>query len=317
MENDHQENSSSLKHVLKGILYSNIFALVAFAIAYTIANWQDYMGGIISTAEFVLVPIGMGIIAMKQWLHKTRRIVHLMPSALANTVIAIALSALFMGEGVICLVIVSPLILGFMWTGMLIGKYIFQEDRTTLKISTLFVYIGLFLADVFAYHNHSSMVSDELVIDAPSHIVWKYVGAHPLNTTKPDYWLFNIGLPYPTQSTVSGNTVGSERKCIFSNGATFDEIIVETKQDSIFTFDIVRQPEDPEIIGHINIERGQFILKSNPDGTTTLVGNSWYTLKVYPAWYYDLWAVDITRNVHIRAMNHIKALAEHDVQNDR
>jgi len=316
MEND-QENPSPLKAILKGILYSNLFAVVAFAIAYTITNWQRSIGGTLSTAEFILVPIGMGIIAMKQWQHYKRRVAPLVPLASANTIIAIALSAFFMGEGIICLVIVSPLILGFMCVGLIIGKYIFTGHRENLKASTLVIYIGLFLADAFADHNHSNMVSDELVINAPSHTIWKYVAEHPVNTSKRDYWLFNIGLPYPIQSTVSGHSVGSERKCIFSNGATFDEVIVESKQDSVFTFDIIRQPEDPEIIGHINIERGQFVLKPNPNGTTTLVGNSWYTLKVYPAWYYDLWATDITRNVHIRAMNHIKALAEHDIQTGR
>ena len=65
--------------------------------------------------------------------------------------------------------------------------------------------------------------------------------------------------------------------------------------------------------GHIQILRGQFILKVNPDGSTRLIGKSWYRLRVYPAWYYGLWAEDITRQVHLRVMKHIKRLAENDV----
>ncbi len=34
---------------------------------------------------------------------------------------------------------------------------------------------------------------------------------------------------------------------------------------------------------------------------------------VYPSWYYNLWAEDITREVHLLVMNHIKSLAENDV----
>jgi hypothetical protein len=218
-----------------------------------------------------------------------------------------------MREGTICLLIVSPLLLGFMWVGIILGKYIYFNDNTTLKASTFFVFITLFVYDSFSDHHHGNMVSDEIIIHAPKDIVWKYVAQHPRNTCKSDYWLFNIGLPCPVQSIVTGDTLGSERKCIFSNGATFDEIIVESEIYSRFTFDILKQPDDPEIIGHINIERGQFLLKANQDGTTTLIGNSWYTLNVYPAWYYDIWAVDITRNVHIRVMKHIKELAEKDV----
>ncbi|MNY68576.1 hypothetical protein D3C86_2063640 [compost metagenome] len=76
------------------------------------------------------------------------------------------------------------------------------------------------------------------------------------------------------------------------------------------TFDIIDQPKDPEIMGHIDITKGQFLLHDNGDGTTTLTGNSWYKLHVFPTWYYDLWAESITRNVHFRVMEHVKVLSE-------
>jgi hypothetical protein len=311
-----KENTESTNHlpaILKGILYSNIFALAAFAVAYFITNWNSGIGGVLTFSEFVLVPLGMGIIAMKFWIHFKKRPVALLPLTILNTLLAIALSALFMGEGVICLLIVSPLILGFMFSGVVIGKYMYQHNNTTLKSSTFLVFITLFVYDTFSEHNYTNIVSDEITINASREDVWKYVAAHPLNSSAPDYWLFKIGLPQPIQSTVTADTIGSQRQCVFSNGAIFDEVVVENETDSLFTFDIVKQPEDPEIIGHIQIKRGQFILKENPDGTTTLVGISWYTLKVYPVWYYDLWAEDITRNVHLRVMKHIKALAENDI----
>lgn len=78
------------------------------------------------------------------------------------------------------------------------------------------------------------------------------------------------------------------------------------------TFEIVGQPQDPEIMGHIDILRGQFLLKDNGDGTSTLVGNSWYRLYVFPTWYYDMWARSITRNVHLRVMEHIRTLSENN-----
>lgn len=305
--------NNSWRNILKGMLYSNLFALAAFACAYTITNWNNEVGGVFTFAEFILVPIGMGVIAMRSWIRITEKLSRLVWPMIINVLIAIALSAIFMREGAICLLIVSPLVMAFMWCGLFLGKYIFVNDNTTLKTSTVVVFIALFVFDTLSVHQYKNMVSDEIVINAPKEVVWKYVAQHPVNTTESSYWLFNIGLPCPVQSTITADEVGAERKCIFSNGATFDEVIVENAKDSVFTFDVVRQPADPEIIGHINIERGQFILKENVDGTTTLIGNSWYTLKVYPVWYYDLWAIDITRNVHIRVMEHIKRLAEKDV----
>ncbi len=297
----------------KGILYSNLFAVVSFAIAFAASNWNEALGVVFTFSEFVLVPIGMGIVAMKFWINLNKPLIKLLPTTIINTIIAILLSAIFMKEGVICLLIVSPLILGFMWCGVLIGKYIFINQNNTLKTSTFLIFIILFMYDSFSEHHYVNSVSDQIIINAPKEVVWKYIAAHPVNTTKPDYWLFNIGLPCPVQSTVTSDIVGAKRKCVFSNNATFDEVVVESDKNNLFTFDIVKQPADPEIIGHINIQRGRFILKENKDGTTTLIGTSWYALKVYPVWYYDLWAVDITRNVHLRVMKHIKMLAEKDV----
>ena len=312
--NENNPSTSPVSNLIfKGILFSNLFAIVAFAIAYAITNWNEEIGGILSFSEFVLVPIGMGIIAMKFWIETKSRLLALFPYAILNTLIAIALSALFMGEGIICIIIVSPLVLVFMWIGILIGKYILPKNRTRLRASTLLLLITLFVYDTFSEHHYINEVTDEMTINAPPERVWKYVAEHPANTSASDYWLFKAGLPSPIQSIVTGDTVGSERKCIFSNGATFDELVVESEHAKRYTFDIYKQPHDPEIIGHIEILRGQFILEGNADGTTRLVGKSWYRLKVYPVWYYDIWAEDITREVHLRVMEHIRILAENDV----
>ena len=76
------------------------------------------------------------------------------------------------------------------------------------------------------------------------------------------------------------------------------------------TFDIAEQPTHPEAYGHITLHRGRFILRDNHDGTTTLIGSSWYTLHVRPLWYFDLWTRDMTRAVHLRVMQHVRRLAE-------
>ena len=70
------------------------------------------------------------------------------------------------------------------------------------------------------------------------------------------------------------------------------------------------QPQDPEIVNHLILDRGQFRLHDNGNGTTTLIGTSWYRLNVYPAAYFDLWTRDIIRHVHRRVMTQIQTLAE-------
>lgn len=145
---------------------------------------------------------------------------------------------------------------------------------------------------------------------APPERVWQYVIDYPAITEKPDFWLWKVGLPAPVQSTATGHFVGARRRCAFEGNIAFDERIVEMEPARKLTFDITDQPKDPEIMGHLDLKRGRMILRDNHDGTTTLIGTSWYKLKVYPSAYYDLWTQSIMRAVHLRVMHHIQRLAE-------
>ncbi|TCD08357.1 hypothetical protein EZ449_13225 [Pedobacter frigidisoli] len=266
--------------------------------------------GVIVFSEFVILPMLIGI--MSAWFWKDFKLSSkmLIWNSILNGFIAILLSFLFLGEGTICLIIVSPLIFAFVITGAFIGKVMFKKNNQTLNTSFISLLMLIFIADSLADHRYENMVSDEVIIKATPEKIWKNVVAFDKIKQPNTYWLFNIGMPSPMQTTVTAYKKGAGRKCIFSNGYVFDEQIVTFDKNKNLTFDIVNQPKDPEIMGHIDINRGQFLLQDNGNGTTTLIGNSWYKLHVFPTWYYDLWAESITRNVHLRVMDHIKVLSE-------
>jgi hypothetical protein len=149
-----------------------------------------------------------------------------------------------------------------------------------------------------------------MLIHAPPQKVWPHVLAFPPITEAPDYWLFRIGLPYPVATTNTGNYIGAQRFCIFSSGLVIKELVAEYVPDRRLTFDIYEQPRHPEAYGHITLHRGRFDLIDNHDGTTTLVGSSWYTLHVSPHFYFDWWVRDMTHEVHLRVMRHVRELSE-------
>jgi hypothetical protein len=227
-----------------------------------------------------------------------------------NSFLAIFLSSVFLGEGVICLLIVSPLIFGFMCLGVYIGRKMFQVNNNELNVSIIALLLFVFVIDSVSEHHYQNEVTDQIIINAPPDKVWKNVVAFEPIKKKNSFWLFRIGMPSPMATTVTGYYKGAGRRCIFSNGYVFGEKIVTYEQDKDLIFDIIDQPRDPEIMNHIDILRGQFLLYDNGNGTTTLTGNSWYKLYVFPVWYYDIWAQSITRNVHLRVMQHIKELSE-------
>jgi len=154
------------------------------------------------------------------------------------------------------------------------------------------------------------VVEDRILIKAPAAEVWNYVVSFPSIDAAPNYWLNAVGLPSPLATTCEGAFVGAARECIFSDGLVFKERVSEIAPIRLLTFEIVEQPSNPELLGHLTLPRGQFHLIDNNDGTTTLIGRSWYILRMRPLWYFDWWTRDLTSHVHLRVMEHIKTLSE-------
>jgi len=225
-------------------------------------------------------------------------------------------AAFFLKEGIICLIILSPVVFVLVACGAAVGRGLVAwraRASRTLQVSLVpLIFFGVLAEAMGPRPDYAAAVTDSVTINAPPEDVWRYVVQYPENTSPPDYWLWRIGLPNPIQSVAEVPRVGATRFCRFSNGVAFEERIVELVPNRVLTFDVTRQPNDPEVIGHFRFERGQIRLTANPDGTTTVTATSSYRLFVRPAAYFDLWTADITRHVHFRVLNHIKGLAEHD-----
>ncbi len=284
--------------VLKGIIFPNAAALILMLVIRLVSGAEGEAARNASSAaifgSFFIVPFLVGVFSAYYWQHTQMKTGAYLGLSVLNSIITIALSAIFLREGVFCLLIVSPLIMILNIAGALIGKYIFKRRNKNVNISLAGLLLVLVVGDLASDHDHQRMISDVMVVNAPIEKVWPLVVEYEPITMEEDYWFFKIGMPSPVQSTVTGHEAGAGRKCIFSNGYVFDEKMIVYKPNEELTFDIVSQPRDPEIMGHIDILRGQFILKDNGDGTTTVIGN-------------------ITRNVHLRVMKHIKVLAEKSV----
>ena len=190
------------------------------------------------------------------------------------------------------------------------GRLWFKADPTRLNLSLLPLLALAVLGEPLTRMDKESVITDEIVIHAPVHAVWPQVTAFPEIPSPPRFWLFQLGLPFPVSTTSAGNFVDADRQCIFSHNAIFKEKVIELVPLEKLTFEIVESPQDPELVGHLTAHRGQFVLRSNPDGTTTLAGSTWYTLHVRPLWYFDLWTQHIFRAVHLRVMEDIRRRAE-------
>jgi len=267
-------------------------------------------GDLILWPSFFLVPMFGGLVASYIWRRLNPRISGTIGGAVGTTLLGIVGAAIVFKEGIICLIIFSPLLLVVILAGTLIGRIWFKGDPTLLRCSVLPLLAVMAIGEPLTRTNQPRVVTDELVIHASSAKIWPELTAFPTIPEPPAFWLFRIGLPYPQSTTNVGDFVGADRRCIFSGGAVFKETIAEFVPRVKLTFDIVQIPKDPELMGHLSPTRGEFRLRDNGDGTCTLIGSTWYTLHVRPLWYFDWWTQYIFRAVHLRVMEDIRRRAE-------
>jgi hypothetical protein len=298
--------------MMLGALIANaVGGILLFAVVWFVGAYKGHdVTALVACPSFFLIPFLVGLLAAWFWRRIHRTIAWCTLDAVVVTLVGLGAAGLVLREGVVCLVIVSPVLYAFVLCGILLGRVWFRPNYSKLQL-TIFPLLALIILGESVYHSErQAVVTDRILVRAPPALVWPHVLAFPEIPDPPDYWIFRLGLPYPTTTTNGGNFVGADRQCMFSNGVVIMERVAEFVPNEKLTFDVAEQPIDPEAYGHITLHRGQFVLQDNHDGTTTLIGSSWYTLHVRPRWYFDLWTRDMTRAVHLRVMNHIKRLSE-------
>jgi hypothetical protein len=299
--------------VLGGMIAGNLAAALQFLGIVEISqrfaggrSWLKY-----ASPSLVFVAVTGGFAAAWVWRKLGATAFHTLMCSLGATAVGLAGAAVFLGEGIVCLVMAGPLYFLLFFAGAEAGRRFFQRDNR-LRLTIIPLLFVLSAIELGARRSHSGVVVDELVIAAPPEKVWPHVLAFRDIEEPPDFWLFRLGLPYPVLTTNGGDSVGADRACEFSGGAVFRERIVAFEPHRRLTFDIVESPRHPELVGHLDPRRGEFLLRDNGDGTTTLIGSTWYSLHVSPASYFDRWTHHVFSAVHLRVMRHIQRLAEDD-----
>lgn len=305
-------------NIATGLLYAGV-CLVYALLAET--RWAGNIFGrgdaaavamavVFGLPSFILVPMLGGVVASYFWKTVQPGIGKTALGTLAVTFLAMVGAAVIWREGVICLLIVSPLFYLMVFAGALLGRIWFRHSPSRMHVTILPLLAMLAFGEPLARSDRTGVVVDEIRIKAPLAKVWPQLASFPAIPAPPRFWMFRLGLPYPVETTSEGDFVGAGRRCIFSGNMVFEEKVVACVPGADLTFDIIGLPRHPELIGHITPSRGQFLLRDNGDGTTTLVGSTWYTLHVRPLWYFDWWTHRIFRAVHLRVMEDVRQRAE-------
>jgi len=303
----------------------SVFATSVFGIAIVYFGTMykaDYGWGL-----FVAAPFSLGLFAVLLYSRTA-------PRRFENCILVSLLPVLLIGmgllllafEGVICLLMAAPLGLGLSVLGGLVGYWV-QESRwrmrghpavlgVVLLLAPLWMQFDTVLQGTLAKH----FVQTTIEIDAPPEIVWEKVVMFSEIPSEREF-LFHTGIAYPIRATIAGRGVGAVRRCEFSTGA-FVEPIEVWDEPRLLRFSVAESPapleeltpyrhiEPPHLKGYFGSEKGQFELVRLQGNRTRLTGTTWYSDKVWPASYWQLWSDYIVHHIHLRVLNHIRAEAE-------
>jgi hypothetical protein len=170
-------------------------------------------------------------------------------------------------------------------------------------------------------------VHTTIEIAAPPEVVWKRLIEFP-RLTAPNEWPFRLGIAYPIEARITGEGLTADRECRFSTGS-FKEPILAWEPSKHFAFAVSDEPllmKETSPYENIHVrhledhdfqpERADFVLVPLPKGGTRLEGTTTYQNKMWPGMYWRLWTDAIIHAIHNRVFNHVKTLAEADVQRD-
>jgi uncharacterized membrane protein YhaH (DUF805 family) len=275
---------------------------------------------------FVALPFAMGLVSVLIYTISDERTFE---SCIAVAVLPVMFAGLLFfslaAEGAICILMAAPIGIALAVLGGFVGCIIVHNR--TIPLSP--VAMGLILASVPFTMGMEKRAVDQpplmsvtssVVIDAPPEKVWPNVVSF---TTIPEQrdWILHTGVAYPIRARIDGHGVGAIRHCIFTTGE-FVEPIEVWDDNHLLRFSVAAQPEPMEELspyprvkpahphGYLLSREGELRLTPLPSGKTLLEGTTWYTDRIWPSRYWQLWSNTIIHHIHLRVLNHIKDLSE-------
>ncbi len=304
-----------------------VAALLPVPISVLAALFSVSVLGVYGWSVFTAVPFVAAIAApiLYGW-QRQRTLVECLFNAVTCLLLMASVLLIIPFEGVICLLMASPLAVGIGIVGGLVGYAIQasmpRSEGVPRLLGCFAIVIPLLMVGEFiappTYPTYENV--SHIEIAAPPNIVWKYLIDFP-RLKPPTELIFKTGIAYPIEAKIKGRGPGAIRECIFTTGK-FVEPIQIWDEPKLLRFGVLEQAppmhelslypklHPPHLDRYLVARQGQFLLTPSGDHHTILHGTTWYQNCMGPGGYWRLWSDWIIHSIHMRVLNHVKALAE-------
>ena len=245
--------------------------------------------------------------------------------------VVIVASIFILAEGVICVLILSPL---WLFSGMLgtWAMYRFRdrsddgEDTANIFRSSGLLLFPLIAMEVEPYvplPETTTTVTRSVVVDAPPQAIWPLLRGIPDVHAGEGRWNFSqdvVGIPRPIGARLVGEGMGAERLANWGPQVRFRERIIDwTPGRSIgwrFIFDDIEgwkftdrhlMPDSP----YFRVTTGGYRMEPLEDGKTRVTLDTHYWLKTPVNLYSQLWGEVFLGDVENNLLALVKGRAEH------
>jgi hypothetical protein len=232
---------------------------------------------------------------------------------------ATLIGAVFLREGVVCLVMALPVWIAFGYIGLW-PVYLYRRSRKRVDPATfrahallLIPFLALLIDQQIAPPRETRTVVREIIVDAPPSVVWPRLLAIPAIAPDEGRWNASqdlLRLPRPLAARLSGEGRGAVRDAYWQDGIRFQEIVTDWQTNKrlqwrfAFPDPAIHERTDRHIEPHgrhLWIDTGGYRLIPLADGRTKIRLWTRYQLATpfngYAGWWGERILGDIQDNV--------------------
>ncbi len=307
-----------------GSIAGTVITGVLITAAWYFQGMKKDFAGTYGTGIFLVSPILCGFIAgaISNW-NESRPTSTIWLSSLVQFFLTCTSLLIFAIEGVVCIVMASPLIYPMFALGTWLGQSAmnFKRGSRKLFVTALPVIVGVGVgANAMDPLAATKTESTTYIVNAAPDKIWPLL-FELQNLPEPDQWIFRTGIAFTKGTHASGQVVGASRQCILTTG-TMNETITALEVNHYMRFDVHNTP--PSIkesnpfydihprheTGSFKVHWGEFRLEPLPGGRTKFTGTSTYSYNIFPAWYWGLITDTVAEQIHVRMMGEVKRRVE-------
>jgi uncharacterized protein YndB with AHSA1/START domain len=158
-------------------------------------------------------------------------------SVIAMPTLAMALfvfvAGAFLGEGVICIIMILPIFWLLAVIGGLIGLLVSELGKTKgpklLSVTLILPLMMGYVEEDLPTGTQTQLTTQSIYIAASPEVIWQHLN-FPLNIQPAELsrgWAYAIGVPYPIEGRTIEGRVGGTRVLRWQRGVQFEEVITD------------------------------------------------------------------------------------------